>query len=99
MSMYQEQTLTDLMGERGFKFHDVTKLQESNKYCFRFVKSIVICEVIANGIYRFIYTNKEILGWVTSGWLDQVTNNDLFNERLLLFIKTIEPLVNVYGEE
>ena len=50
MSMYQDQTLTDLMGERGFKFHDVTKLQESNKYCFRFVKSIVICEVIANVI-------------------------------------------------
>lgn len=96
MSMYQNQTLTDLMSERNFIFHDVIRYNETNKHCFQFVKDNIICEVIANGIYRFIYTNENILGWMSSGWLNEITNDNLFNDYLLRFNNSIQPLVDAY---
>lgn len=84
--------LTQLMEERGFRLADVCKL-ENSKYCFRFISNGIIVEVITNGFYKFIYTNTDMFGFVDSGYLPGIENDETFDKNLLRFHQTIKPLI------
>lgn len=97
MSNKTKKPLTQLMGERGFKLVDIRKT-EKNKYCFRFTGGNIIVEVIANGIYKFIYTNIDMFGFVDTGYIPHIADDESFNKNLLRFHQTIKPLMenNLY---
>lgn len=97
MSNEIKKPLTQLMAERGFKLADVCETEKS-KYCFRFIGDNIIVEVIANGIYKFIYTNINMFGFVDTGYISHINDDEYFNKNLLRFHQTIKPLMenNLY---
>ena len=84
-------SLTDLMGIRGYNFVDVKK-DENNKHCFQFTNGIIIIECIAGGIFKLIYTNEDMLGYLSSGWLSNVFEDNDFYYYVDKFMETVETI-------
>lgn len=75
-----------LLEQRGYKY--VT----GNVSKYIFVKDRIICEVFPDDVFNLVYTNENITGYLTTGKIQGLCEDKLFNKVESEFIKTIELL-------
>lgn len=74
----------DVMKSRGFEFIGVSEKEVG--HCFQFVNDEkIIVEVYAGKRYEMIYTNNEMFGLLTSGVLNNLLSDGLFQQSYIQF--------------
>lgn len=89
----EKETLTKVMKRRGYSLEKVIPDEiQGSSFIFinetelqKYYEHVIIVEVYAKGIYHFYYTQSGMLGFMDSGVLDDVMDDDKFKYNYTLF--------------
>ena len=88
-----KETLIKVMKDRGFSLEKVLPGEYvGSSFVFinetelqKYYEQVIIVEVYAKGVYHFYYTQSGMLGFMDSGQLNDIWDNDSFKYNYTLF--------------
>ena len=90
--MGTEKTLIPVMKRRGFNLEKVIEDENGSSFIFvneteikKYYEHVIVLEVFAGGEYHLYYTQSGMLGYMDSGMLDEIMNDEKFDYNYLLF--------------
>ena len=85
-------TLLQEMKERGMDLQKVDETDCSFMFANEWLRDNIIVEVFPGGIYHFYWTNKGMLGFLDSGPLQNIDDDEKFDYNYTLFKMQVESL-------
>ncbi len=92
-------SIIEFMAFKGFDYLYVDFSQSRPGFMFIDTEEDIIVKVYQDEQYEFIYTNKQMNGFLTSGEHENIYNVQDFTKRYNAFIETVNKMKEIFCEE